>query len=240
MLNPSIVLNHVKRQLGYPIMKIEMSDEQILELLHEESIREWSYYSPNVNKLSLNVTIETIKVPGRSNEFYLDEPEGREILNVKNLYLDQSELFALGHPPLGIFNEFELRGWALQTHQAMTTKMFSSWDTTFEFTHPNVLRISPLPHNSQRIVTVEYERMSREDFGDIPNDIHRLFLDLCTADVMIVIGRARKKYGSGNLRTPFGEIPLEAEIHDEGKELKREVIEKLERLFTPNILIDHG
>ncbi len=239
MLNPSLVLNHIKRQLGYPVMKIEYSDEQILELVREESIREWSYYIPNKAKVSLNLELEANKVPGRGNEFYINEPEGREILNVVELYFDQSNLYIHGHPPMGVFNEFELRDFALQTHQAMTTKMFSPFDITFEFSHPNIIRISPMPINHERVCTVEYERMSEEDFSEIPNDVHRLFLDLATADVMIVIGRLRKKYGSG-LRSPFGEIPLESEIHEEGKELKREVIEKLERLYLPNIIIDNG
>jgi len=41
-------------------------------------------------------------------------------------------------------------------------------------------------------------------------------------------------------RTPFGEIPLESDIFDEGKQMKTEVLEKLERLYIPNIRIDHG
>jgi len=240
MLNPNLVLKHIKRQLGFPVMKIELNDEQILELVREESIKEWSYYSPHINKMSVNLQQATIKVPGRGNEYYLNEPDGREILNVKEIYFDQSDLYIHGHPPFGPFNEFQIREFALAASQAMNTKMFSSFDITFEFRHPNIVRISPIPTNHQRIITVEYERMTEEDFSEIPNDVHRLFLDLATADVMIMIGRLRKKYGGGTLRTPFGEIPLEAEIHDEGKELKREVIEKLERLFVPNIIIDHG
>jgi len=138
------------------------------------------------------------------------------------------------------FSEFELRDWALNVSQAMTTKMFSSWDHTFEFSHPNVLRISPYPFNEMKFVTVEYERMSAEDFREIPNDIHKLFLDLALADVMIVLGRIRKRYGGGSLKTPFGEIPLESEIFDEGKTLRTEITEKLERLYIPNVRVEFG
>jgi len=58
--------------------------------------------------------------------------------------------------------------------------------------------------------------------------------------IIAVIGRIRKRYGGGNLRTPFGEIPLEADIYEEGKELKREQLEYLERLWVPSVRIDHG
>ena len=240
MLNDAKVLNYVKRNLGFPFMHLEWSDEEILEFIKEDTIREWSYYIPDKKKMPLNIGLESSKVPGRTNEFYLNEPDGREILNVVDIYFDQGELYALGHPPFGVFSEFEIRDWALRVHQSMTTKMFSSWDHTFEFTHPNVIRLSPYPFNDVKIVTVEYERMSQDDFSEIPNDLHKYFLDLALAEVMIALGRIRKRYGGGNLRTPFGEIPLESDIFDEGKTLKAEIIEKLERLYIPNVTIDHG
>lgn len=240
MLNDSKVLNYVKRNLGFPFMQLEWSDEDILEYIKLDTIRDWSYYIPDVKKVPVNLQLESNKVPGRINEFYINEPEGREILNVVDLYFDQSELYALGHPPFGIFSYNELPDFALRVTESISTKMFSSWDHTFEFQHPNIIRISPYPFNEMKQVTVEYERMTSDDFSEIPNDLHKYFLDLALADVMIALGRIRKKYGGGNLRTPFGEIPLDSDIYDEGKTLRSEVVEKLERLFIPNIRIDHG
>jgi len=240
MLDDSRVLNYIKRNLGFPFMHLEWEDKEILEYVKDATIREWSYYVPDVKKMNLNLQLDSTKVPGRVNEFYLSEPDGREILNIKELYFDQGELYALGHPPFGVFTHFELRDWALRVEQAMQTKMFSSWDYTFEFTHPNVVRISPYPFNNVRSVTVEYERMQASDFREVPNDVQVLFLEMCLADVMIALGRIRKRYGGGNLRTPFGEIPLESEIFDEGKQKKSEVIEKLERLYIPNVRVDFG
>ncbi|MHA1814483.1 MAG: hypothetical protein ACTSX1_00610 [Candidatus Heimdallarchaeaceae archaeon] len=240
MLNDARVLNYVKRNLGFPFMHLEWSDEEILEYVKEETIREWSYYIPDVQKMPLNFQLESNKVPGRSNEFYMFEPEGREILNVVDIYFDQGELYALGHPPFGVFTHFELRDFAYRVDQAISTKMFSSWDHTFEFKHPNIVRVSPYPFNELKIVTVEYERMSEADFSEVPNDLQQYFLTLALADIMIALGRIRKRYGGGNLRTPFGEVPLDSDIFDEGKTMKSEVIEKLERLFLPNVSIDHG
>lgn len=240
MLNDAKVLNYIKRNLGFPFMHLEWKDNEILEYVKSDTIREWSYYVPDVKKMSLNIQLEANKVPGRVNEFYLNEPEGREIINVKDIYFDQGQLYALGHPPFGVFTHYELRDWALRVEQAMQTKMFSSWDYTFEFSHPNVIRISPYPFGEMRFITVEYERMQADDFREIPNDLHVLFLEMALADVMIAIGRIRKRYGGGNLRTPFGDIPLESDIFDEGKTKKTEIIEKLERLYIPNVRVDFG
>lgn len=240
MLNDYKVLNYVKRNLGFPFMHLEWTDQEILEYIKEETIREWSYYVPDIKKMPLNFQAEANRVPGKINEYYLNEPQGREILNIKDVYFDQGNLYALGHPPFGVFTHFELRDWAYRVDQAISTKMFSSWDYTFEFQHPNIVRVSPYPVNNMGVATVEYERMSADDFSEVPNDLHRYFLDLSLADIMISLGRIRKRYGGGNLRTPFGEVPLESDIFDEGKTLRSEIIEKLERLYIPNVTIDHG
>jgi|WetSurSiteA1Bulk_404760.scaffolds.fasta_scaffold00070_34 hypothetical protein len=239
MLNDSRVLGYVKHNLGFPFMHLELEDEQILEYIKLYSLREFSYYVPDVKTMSLNVQLEANKVPGKGNEFYLNEPDGREIINVSNIYFDQSDLYALGHPPFGAFTMGELPEWALAVNNAMTTKMFSSYDKTFEFKHPNIVRISPM-NFQMKFVTVEYERIQSEDFSEVPNDIQVLFEELALADIMIVLGRIRKKYAGGNLKTPFGEIPLESDIFEEGQTKKREVVEKLERLFIPNVRIVHG
>jgi hypothetical protein len=118
--------------------------------------------------------------------------------------------------------------------------MFSSFDYTFEFRHPNIIRISPLPSSTLGIITVEYEREQPHDLSGVPNDLHIYYKKLALSDIMMVIGRIRKRYGGGNLRTPFGEIPLESDIYEEGKDKKQEVIEYLERLYIPNVRIDHG
>ena len=238
MLDDAAVLSYIKRNLGFPFMALELSDKEILDYIKDITIRDWSYYVPNVNKMNLNLSLEANRVAGKTNEFYLNEPDGREILGVKDLYFDQGNLMALGHPPFGVFNEFELREWAYQVNSAMTAKMFSSWDKTFEFQHPNIVRISPYPFNNLQNVTVEYERMSSTDFSEIPNDVHRYFLDLALADIMIALGRIRKRYE--NIKTPFGDIPISDQIFDEGKTLRGEIIEKLERLFVPNVRVCHG
>jgi hypothetical protein len=116
--------------------------------------------------------------------------------------------------------------------------MFSSWDKTFEFRSPNILRISPVP-TTGNYCTVEYERMQPEDLRDIPNEHQILFCKLALADTMIQIGRIRKKYG-GQIRTPFGEIPLDADVYEEGKELKQQCLDKMERLYLPNVSVDFG
>jgi hypothetical protein len=240
MLNQTEVLQYVKDNLGFPFMHLELEDEKIIDYFSTHTTETFGYYIPQRWKTPLNLELDSNKVPGIGNEWYITEPQGLEILNVIDFYTNTGELYLHGHPPLGPLSHGELREWAYQVETAMQTKMFSSFDYTMEFKHPNVIRISPLPSGTLGTVIIEYERQQPHDLSGIPNDQKHLFKDLALADIMLVIGRIRKRYGGGNLRTPFGEVPLESDIYEEGKELKREIIEKMERLFIPNVRIDHG
>ena len=235
MLNETKVLDYIKDNLGFGFVQIELSDSQILDYVQKYTLNEFSHYVPEVRKLSLNLTLDINKVPNRENEYYLYDPDNREILNVKNIYFTASNYLIFGHPLIGAFNQNDLRNWALDVYVAGMLKSHSSFHYTFNFQHPNILRISPIPRNLDYVL-VEYERMQSPDFSGIPNDLHRTFLDLALADIMIVIGRIRKKY-SGQTRTPWGEIPLNDEILEEGNSKKRDIIDKLERLSLLNVSI---
>jgi len=238
MLNTNMVLNYIKDNLGFPFMVLELEDDKILEYIQTYTLKEFSYYSPEVKKLSLNLDLESNLVEGRANEYYIEDPQGREILNVVEVYFSSSNLLFFGHPPLGAMDPIGLRQWALDVENSMMVKAFSSYDYTIEFMHPNVVRISPVPTNCGS-VTVEYERAQSSDFSGIPTEYHWVFQEMALADIMIVIGRIRTRYRE--IRSPFGEIPLDGnELLNEGKEKKREILEKLNLGPTLNVVFERG
>lgn len=239
MLNHARVLGYIKDQLGFPHVQVELSDDDIIKRFVTYSLREFSEYVPQVKKIPLNLSDPIYKVPNIQNEWYLKDPDNIEILNVVEVYFDGSEDLMTGAPIFGPMSHYEIRDWALATEMSGQLKSFSSFDKTFEFTSPNIIRISPVPTSGTGYCTVEYERMQPSDLRGIPNEHQILFCKLACADTMIQIGRIRKKYG-GNIRTPFGEIPLDSDIFEEGKELKRDCIDKMERLYLPNVSIDFG
>jgi len=238
MLNHSRVLGYIKDHLGFPHVHLELDDSQIIQRFVTYTLREFSEYVPSVKKIPLDLNNNTYKVPGIQNEFYIKDPDNVEILNVIDIYFDGTDELLHGAPIFGPMSHYEIREWALAEEMAGQTKMFSSFDKTFEFRTPNIVRISPVP-TTGAFCTIEYERMQPDDLRGIPNEHQILFCKFALADIMIQIGRIRKKYG-GQIRTPFGEIPLNEEVGDEGKELKRECIEKCERLYLPNVSIDFG
>jgi hypothetical protein len=236
MLNQGRVLQYIKMNLAFPFQLIEYTDTQILEYIITFSLREFSYYVPDVITIPYNLGLDSNKVIGKDNEFYIQDEQGLEILNIVNIYFSNANLMMFGHPPLGPMGFSEIKNWALDVEMANMIKGLSNWNYTFEFKAPNRVRISPSPV-SEGHVAIEYERMQPPDLSKIPNDLQMLYCDLALSDIMILIGRLRKRY-EGNLKSPFGEIPISAEILDEGKEKRAALIEKLTAGTIPNMSID--
>lgn len=240
MLNRNKVVKYIKDNLAFPFMHLELDDEKILEFVTTYTLNTFSEYVRNVKTMYLNLNLDQNKVPGKQNEYYIHDDEGLEIIGVSNLYPNESDYYVHGHPPLGPMTYGEIPGWALSTNAAMDTKMFSSFDKTWEFKHPNIIRISPVVGTSDLGVTIEYETVQPSDFSAIPNELQTFFCRLALADIKILLGRIRKRYGDGNLSTPFGEINVNSDIMDEGKEERREILEKLDETFIPNVTMDVG
>lgn len=239
MLNQNKVLKYVKTELGFPFTFVELSDEQIIEHVTEYTLNEFSRYVPHDKKLNIDLTLENNKVPGRQNEFYIYDDEGLEILNVKELIFDATDYYFFNHPVMGPMSYGELPSWMLQTEMANQTRTYSDWNRTWDFIHPNVIRISPVMTLPNRVL-VEYETVQPKDLRGIPNEFQTLFCQLASADIGLIIGKIRSRYGSGTLNTPFGEIPLDNSIQDESKEKREKIIEKLEDKMKPNIVMDIG
>lgn len=237
MLTSDRVVDYVKRQFGFPFEKVELTDQQIEEYLQNYTLKELSYYIPHVKKTYLSFSDPDLIHAGRPNERFLTDDEGLEIMNVIDIYFNRSDFSIMGHPFFGSFSMGDLKNWALSVETSMMIKQFSDYDYTFEFKHPNILRVSPLMQSSSGGCTVEYETVQPPDFSGIPNDLQMIVQEFCAADIMIIIGRIRRKYGDGNLRTPFGEIPLGSDVYEEGKEKKREIIDKLQ-MALPNVSFD--
>ena len=240
MLNSFRVVEYVKEELGFPFQFIEYNDEQILHRCQEYTLREFSQYFPDVETLGYNMSYAGNKVPGKANEFYLTDPLNLEILNVVNIYWPLDDYMIHGHPPIGAFSMQDIASFVLDAETSGWVRQFSIYNKTFEFKHPNIIRISGNITGYDRIA-IEYERMQPKDFSHIQNDLQHWFLEFCLADMMIVLGRIRSKYSQGEgMKTPFGEIPLQSGILDEGKEKKKELLEKFGIGGLPNVIFSCG
>lgn len=237
MLNISRVLRYVKSNLGGHRLKIELLDDEIMDYIKEFTLRTFSKYIPDEGRVVINPSDPNAHDSLITNKFFIEDEDSLEILGVKDIADHLGGDLVLGHPYVGVYSYDELPSWTLKTDMARSAKLFSLWDLVFEFHPPNVVEVWPTPDQS---FTVIYERVHNEDLSTIPVDLQEEFLKLALADIKLQVGAIRQKYGGGNLRTPFGEIPLVGDIYSEGRDERREIIEYLSTRAHPNIIMDIG
>jgi len=74
-----------------------------------------------------------------------------------------------------------------------------------------------------------------DDPSTVDPDMYHYLRDLATADIMRFIGKIRTKYQS--FASPVGQVDLSAqELLQEGKQLKQETLDKLDRTPPDNYL----
>jgi hypothetical protein len=237
MLNQSKVLKYIKSNLSFPFMALEITDQDIIDYFIENTLVEFSRFFPYVTRTSLNLALASNLVPGTQNQFYFYDSEDLEIMNIIDVIMPNSEGVILGHPYMGVMSYEELPGFELGVMKSRSAEQKSMWNYNFTFHDPNIVEIRPVPSTGTAII--EYETIQPTDLRGISMDISHFFKELAFADILIYLGRVRRRYS--DLKTPFGSIEVNgSELFQEGKDLRREIIETLSKNNRPNISIDFG
>lgn len=237
MLDWSFVVNRIKDELSLPFQVLERTDDEIVDYLRRNAVKKFSKYFPSKWSITIDTANPDIRViDGRKSEYYVVDPDDRQILSITEFVPTFGTRLLTGHPFIGAFNYEEVPEYALNVHRANTTELFSIYHYTHQFIPPNRIRITPIFNGSATIV---YERVIDPELSDIYPELEDYFIDLCIAMFMMQIGRIRRRYS--NIETPFGDIQLNAdEIFQEGEQRYNELIEKFERNNLTNIIVDRG
>jgi hypothetical protein len=236
MLSWSDVVQRIKEELSLPFQMLEKNDEQIIDYCKRNALRKFTFYFPQKWRLTLNCADTAIQVPGRYSEFFLIDPDEREIKTITNFWPTIGEHLFNNHPFLGPWTNNELEQWHLNVYNSNLLAPFSNYNYMCEFIPPNQFRITPRYRGK---CTVEYERTHDPELSTINPELQDDFIDLCQGMFFMMIGRLRQKYTT--TQTPFGEIPLNGDlIYNDGKEMYDKVIEKFDRMTVPNVVFQSG
>jgi len=236
MLSWSFIVERLKGEMSHPFQLLEKNDTQIIDYLRRNALRKFEQYFPQKWRITLNCASAEIMVPHRSSEFYMIDPDEREIKTVVAFYPTLGPYLFNNHPFFGPWSNGELPEWHLQTFNSGLLQPFSNFAYTTEFIPPNMIRISP---KFAGVCTIEYERSHDPELSSINPELEDVFIELCLGMFMMQTGRIRKKYNTTS--TPFGDIPLNGDdIFNEGKEIFDRTIELMKMGSLPNVSFDHG
>ena len=224
------LLSYIKLQLGSSVNNVEFSDEEIISMLSEHVLPEFSRYVPLIRYY---VMYENENIISRSPALVFKFKNFKyKIMNVNRLIrkptvMDMTQYYNLQQ------TSGDLTDMLIAQNAFSATKDFVSQDT-WRFFSPDKLQLVRGSNNygSALDFIVELNCMHK-DPSTIDPDLYPLLRDLAVATVFIGIGRIRTKFSSFN--TPQSTVDLNSDqILQDGLQLREKTIQELEDLPPDN------
>jgi len=216
-LTPTAVLRFINRSLGSVMQQIELSEEEIMRVVFQESIQTYSKYFPYKYFSYIN---QNNFVPDSLNSYKLPKQDRLEIIGIHKVFISNMTQFGSTMVPLS-YNPFESQ--IFNDFVSMTVTPI-----TFRYIAPDEITIFPKIINLQT-ATLEVKAVHPKHLKTIPMNMRDEFLRLCLLDVLVSIYPLRKRFE--NFTTPYGAIQPFMEMIDSAKEDRRELLEKWNSSF---------
>ena len=217
--------NYVLLNLGYPSVKIELTDAQLKQCIEQA-------LNVITNYLGMKRYAYT-KTAAHTAEYNVP-PDCKTVMKV---YYNLGFLSVLGNTSTALFSDFYLLAsdlaidiyespttfWAYLASREMLTKVYGTW-TTFEVIEGGKrMRIYPTPLREDTL-TVFY----RSNEINLDEDNFNFFNDLSLAYSKRILGRIRSKYQSGLPSSGGGSLTLDGDrLLDESKKEIEDIKEEL-------------
>lgn len=223
MLNE--IVNHIKSRLGASYRKLELSDDQLVQILQQETLNAVSVYNPFF--LEYNLDLLSSKIEGSDNTFNVPlEVGGFRTIGVERVYSSS------GGSNAGL-NTFNILGTDLLTamNNYANSKLMAGFATTmmppetFQYIHPGLLRLFNLQTSNRAFIVLRTTH--RKDFGTFPYGLRESIMKVALGDVANDLLGARNFFQ--NISTPFAEINLNTDQLKEWSDKREEAMENLRK-----------
>lgn len=231
MLN--LIMNHIKGRLGATHRKLELSDDDLVRLLRDETLNTLSVYFPYF--IEYRIDMRNDRVENMSNTYHLPtEIGGFRLLGVEKV------IPATGNNVSGNALAYTILGGDAMSAMSnfMNTKLSNGMSMamlppeTFQFMPPNLVRL----HNyyTQGSALCVLKTTHREDFTTFSPGLLESIKALALADVSNDLLGIRQYFS--NVGTTFGEINLNLESLQQWSGRRDDLIES----FRKNALKNSG
>ncbi len=222
------LLDYIKLNLGAQTSAFEFSDDDILDILKNHTIPEFSKYIPLIRYY--RVTEENNMITENPTWLYQIKNFCYKIMKVNALIgtasLQDMDMLYLQAGRRTAYDVTELLMAANYSHMQTVALPAQTW----RFFAPDKIEVikasQALEWNKDFIAELA---CIHENPTTINPDQYNLLRDLALADIMIFVGRIRTKYES--FTTPYGEVQVISRAWiDEGTNLREKTLEALRNL----------
>jgi hypothetical protein len=226
------LLSYIKLNFGTIVNAMEYSDEDLIEIISEHVMPEFSKYLPLVRYYVLTESENLVSnTPVHTFEF---KNFDYKILRINQVVRKPSTL------DLSQFYNIQANGGDITNFLMTMNTVSMAADVvaidTWTYRAPKYIELISGSNNygtSKNFIAVL--DCVHKDPGTVDPDQYHLLRDLALANIMIFIGRIRTKFQSFN--TPHAQVDIPAqELLQEGQQLKADIIQQLNDLPPDNYI----
>ena len=222
-ISPTDCLRYINRNLGAAMQVIELTEDEMMRIVFQESLPTFSKYFPWHYRLTINLNKN--RVPGTRSKYFLNDPEidKVELLGVNKIFL--STVSYTGHNLLSLTTN------PMESQLLNDAVSASVTPITHQFFSPNILEIHPYISGIHEAI-VEINAVHPTHMKTIPMGLREDFLKLCYLDVLVSLLPLRKRFES--ISSVYGDIRLFLDACETAVADRQSLLEK----FQENILRD--
>lgn len=212
-LTPTMVLRYINRMLGAAVQTIELTEEEIMRVVFQESLYTYSKFFPYRYRMILHESDSVGE--GLTNTYRIPNTDRLEIVGIHDVWLDNHNQF--GGTLLPISSD------PFQAQFLSDTLSMTITPTTFEFRAPNLIVIRP---RIMRLgsAMVEVKAVHPKHLKTIPISMRDEFLNLCLYDVLLSLYPIRHRFE--NYSTIYGNLSPFFEMVDNAASNKQDLLER--------------
>jgi hypothetical protein len=209
-VTPTMVLRYLNRNLGTLVQKLELSADEMMRIVFQESLPTYSKFFPYL----FRTTVGSDQSIDGSNSYTL-RTEDLEIIGVQKAFPHSQQMY--GIPLMAIVGDPV----ANQLMQDNLSKVLTPY--TWKFESPYTLRLYPKIVNNQSVL-VFAKAVHPKHMKTIPMSMRDEFLQLCLLDVLISLYPIRHRFTTMN--TAYGSIEPFMDLVDDAQSRKEELIQR--------------
>jgi len=218
MLNATRIIRRIEKALGFKLMDVELSHEEVLDNIKDETLREFSKFFPYQE---VCVVDPENKVPPYENRFWIHTQN--ECLGINRLIgsslLGANYITNMLHPVAMDM----LLGDPISRQLNIDLLSFTSNPITFRYHEPGQIEILPI-YNNVRSYIIVANTVHPETFNTIPVGLEDEFMSYAIADTKAAIYPLRSRFQS--ISTPYGQMELNLDQFQNAEEEKNQIKEK--------------
>ena len=236
-MNMSSLITRIKMDCGiYSIaLPFDNPDKAIEDVIREISLRTFSTYAPYFQKVQFDThDLEKIDEHGNVQTYLLpDIFSQREILYVKSVKYDESDISSLGYWGGGVpilhgnmLNQAMLSNSALNLTNRVIPKL------TFEYKHPRQLSLYNLLSSCKIVLEIAFIHDS--NLMTISPSQEESFYNLAVLDVQNFLYQTLKHYSE--IKSAYGTINLKIDEWQNAYSARKELINEWENSYHMDVL----